>query len=384
MATISYTGTGNASEWMTWIELEGIGQLDTTQGNNKAEGLNDLLLGNTYGSSSLKLTQVSGIDNHLGGVDELLATNDYNNVHDYLMFDEDSSKTYEADVVGRATSATFQYTDSQGNTGSVTTNVEVLQVEVASGVYRTFLIPIDADSLDNLGSITSVTFNSFKNLDDSLYFGNRDIVGTVVCFTSGTLIKTVHGELPVEDLHIGTMVLTLDEGYQPIRWIGSNRLSPSNLEHLPNLRPIRIRAGALGDNQPAQDLMVSPQHRVLIRSNVARRMFGEREVFVAAKQLLALEGIEVAEDVRDVTYWHFMFDTHQVVFSNGAATESLFTGPEALKAVSPGAREEILTIFPDLAVNPKAGTPPARLLIPGRPARKLAERIARNAKSLVS
>lgn len=202
------------------------------------------------------------------------------------------------------------------------------------------------------------------------------------CFASGTRIKTRGGEVPVEQLLVGQDVLTLDDGFMPVRWIGARRVGAEELTAVPALRPIRIAAGALGENQPEQDLLVSPQHRVLVRSRVAERMFGAREVLMAAKHLLGLDGVAVAEDLAEVTYWHFLFDQHQVVFSNGAPTESLFTGPEALKSVTPEAREEILALFPELA----DGVPglPARMLVPGRPARRFAERVKRNGKALVA
>ncbi|MBU2935678.1 Hint domain-containing protein [Pacificibacter marinus] len=206
----------------------------------------------------------------------------------------------------------------------------------------------------------------------------------VVCFASGTLIKTCEGEIAVEDLKVGDKVLTLDDGYQPIRWIGMRKLSAQDLTENPKLRPIRIRAGALGNDMPTQDLTVSPQHRVLANSKIAERMFGVNEVLVGAKHLIELDGVEVAEDMAEVTYVHFLFEEHQIVFSNGARTESLYTGAEALKSISPKAREEIYAIFPGLQADPDAGTDAVRLLVPGRQARKLAERSARNDKRIFS
>ena len=71
-------------------------------------------------------------------------------------------------------------------------------------------------------------------------------------------------------------------------------------------------------------------------------MFGTDEVLVAAKQLLQIDGIDVADDLDEVVYVHFIFDRHEIVYANGAESESLYTGPEALKTLSPQAREEIL------------------------------------------
>ncbi|WP_394178294.1 Hint domain-containing protein [Yoonia maritima] len=84
----------------------------------------------------------------------------------------------------------------------------------------------------------------------------------MTCFTQGTLIKTISGEVPIEELEQGDLVLTADAGYQPLRWIGRKEVSASRLDKQPNLRPVCISKGALGTDMPSTDLVVSPQHRV--------------------------------------------------------------------------------------------------------------------------
>ena len=123
------------------------------------------------------------------------------------------------------------------------------------------------------------------------------------------------------------LVWTKDDRYQPVRWIGTRQMSKTDLEEHANVRPILIKVGALGQNMPERDLTVSPHHRILVNSKLARRLHG----------------------AECVTYVHFLFDRHQIVESEGAETESLFTGPEALKTVDSAARVEILHLFPELA-----------------------------------
>ena len=137
----------------------------------------------------------------------------------------------------------------------------------------------------------------------------------------------------------------------------------------------------MGTNQPDSDLVVSPQHRMLVRSRIALRMFGTDEVLVAAKQLLSIEGVDVAEDLDEIVYVHFLFDDHQIVYANGAEAESLLVGPEALKSVGVSARSEILALFPELAERPVT---PSRFLPTGRMGRKLVERHIENQKPLVN
>lgn len=205
----------------------------------------------------------------------------------------------------------------------------------------------------------------------------------IPCFTSGTMILTDRGEVAIDDLRVGDLVMTCDNGLQPIRWIGSRKLGVPMLILRPNLRPIRIKAGALGENTPATDLIVSPQHRILVRSRIAQRMFGTCEVLVAAKQLLVLDGVDIAEAADGVEYFHMLFDRHEVVFSNGAETESLYTGPEALKSVGPAAQEEIFSLFPALR-DADTVCEGARILASGRQARKLAMRHKQHGRPLIA
>jgi Ca2+-binding RTX toxin-like protein len=178
-----------------------------------------------------------------------------------------------------------------------------------------------------------------------------DLNVNVLCFVSGTLIKTQRGDVTIEDLTVGDLVYTMDNGYRPIRWIGNRIVDETELTLRPKLKPVYIRAGALGNNTPEIDLKVSPQHRVFVRSKIAMRMFGTREILIPAIKLVELDGIYQLRDCTDVTYWHVMFDAHEIVLSNGALTESLFTGPEALLGISLDAHKEITALFPQVVAS---------------------------------
>ena len=200
-----------------------------------------------------------------------------------------------------------------------------------------------------------------------------------VCLTAGTLVETPLGDIAVEALSPGMVVTTLGGEQQIIRWVGRKQLSWSSLRSSPKLRPIRILAGALGDGYPRRDLLVSRQHRILVRSKIAERMFGVNEVLVAAIRLTELPGVFVDERVRSVEYVHLLFDQHEVILAEGTPTESLFTGPEALKSVGDAAREEILAIFPEVAAldyDPK----PAAPIPSGKLQKQLVSRHAKNAQ----
>ncbi|MFL9503646.1 Hint domain-containing protein (plasmid) [Rhodopseudomonas palustris] len=262
-----------------------------------------------------------------------------------------------------------------GGAGSDTLTLDWSPAEKAS-----FLASKPGWTIDPSGNIR----NDLGVIQTNFTYGNLDFEQwesiKVICFAAGTLIETKAGPMAIEDLEAGDLVETADEGYRPLRWIGSRKLRVVDLEANPKLRPIRIRAGAIGRGLPERDLVVSPQHRILVRSKVAQRMFETPEVLVAAKQLLALDGIDIAEDVKEVEYFHMLFDRHQVVFAEGALSESLYTGPEALKSLLPEAVAEIMAIMPELLTLDTDALPvPARKLPSGKLARKLASRHHDNA-----
>lgn len=201
----------------------------------------------------------------------------------------------------------------------------------------------------------------------------------VPCFTRGTPIMTPSGEKLVEALAKGDLVSTLDAGPQPILWIGHRRLSAADLEVYPHLRAICIPKGALGGDCPRIPLVVSPQHRVLVRSRIIARMFEEDEVLVAAKHLVGTGGVHILEDGHDVEYWHLMLPDHQVIYSAGALTESLYAGAQALRCIGDAGRRELLEIMPHLDVT---NFPPARTFANGRMGRTLAVRHEKNNMAL--
>jgi len=212
----------------------------------------------------------------------------------------------------------------------------------------------------------------------------------VVCFARGTRIMTPFGDIPIEELERGDMVKTLDNGMKPIRWIGHRKLSADDLAKAPAMRPILIKARSIGGGLPKTDLVVSPQHRVMIRSRIAKRMFGKEEVLIAAKHLLAIPGVSVIEECDGVEYWHFLFDQHEVVFAESMPAESLYTGKEALRTLSEESRKEIFTLFPELANldHDKLGVDcpspmGARIFPKGPEARELAKRHVKNDQALL-
>lgn len=248
--------------------------------------------------------------------------------------------------------------------GTVITDTNFGVINVVDGVGYTL-----SSGTFTLPSGITVTYSAFEN-------GSG-----VPCFTRDTHILTQDGMKAIQALRIGDMVPTMGCDPQPIRWIGRRQFDRAALLVNPRLLPVRILAGALGEGLPHRDLLVSRQHRMLVQSRIAERMFGTTEVLIPAIKLTSLPGIYIDEAVQSVEYFHLLFDRHHVIFAEDAPTESLFTGVEALKSLGSEARQEIFEIFPELIEN--HGENPARFIPCGRQQSHLIQRHLKNNKPLL-
>ncbi|PSL17899.1 Ca2+-binding RTX toxin-like protein [Shimia abyssi] len=238
-----------------------------------------------------------------------------------------------------------------GNEGGVDfDSIYLLDVAERVNPGGTTRVEFDADNPEN-GTITFVDADGndtgvtrFLNIEN---IAQEPDGPTIVCFTPGTRILTPMGEVPVEQLQPGDKVVTRDNGLQELRWTGSKRLSGKELMARPQLRPILIKQGALGPNQPERDMMVSPSHRMLLVSQQAELLFDEREVLVAAKHLTHLDGVQQIDTV-GVDYIHIMCESHEVVLADGAWSESFQPGEYSINGIDNDQREEIYSLFPEL------------------------------------
>lgn len=174
----------------------------------------------------------------------------------------------------------------------------------------------------------------------------------VICFTPGTLIATPQGPRRVEDLREGDWVQTRDNGAQEIHWIGSRRISGARLFVVPKLRPVRIRAGALGIDRPEKELLVSPEHRMLLRGRHVQALFNTPEVLVAARDLINGRTIAPDSAVKEVTYIHLLLGSHQVLWANGVESESFHPASASMSALDTQDRIRLTRHLPNLERDP--------------------------------
>ena len=196
-----------------------------------------------------------------------------------------------------------------------------------------------------------------SNNGDSLYDS------FIPCFTAGALIATVTGEQAVETLKVGDRIITRDNGFQEIRWIGHCTVDAQSQRRDHKKRPVTIRKDAFGPGLPHRDMAFSPNHRMLLSEPEVALLYSEPEVLAAAKDLLSRPGIERSE-VADVTYVHILFDHHEAVLSNGIWSESFLPGDYTMGALQFAQHQEIISLFPELKADatPTAFAPARRIL----------------------
>lgn len=292
--------------------------------------------------SSKEIGDVNGV-NGAGEIGDLVLDNPDNG----LAFDPDPDTWVKVDGVWHTFDVKFfglvdhnnpdlyDFTDTGGPNFNITT---LVQIELDDGSLL-FFFPE--------GSFDLATMDLFPNGGVPMdYTGIDPNEPPAICFVNGTHIATGNSEVAVEDFNVGDIVMTSDNGSQTISWIGKRSMPGNTPAHL---MPIRIKASALGAGLPKRDLLVSPQHRILVNDWRAELLFGEPEVLVAAKHLVNDDTIRVAADLEEFEYFHILFDSHQTIYSEGLPTESFHPGDMAMNSLSEASRNEILELFPELA-----------------------------------
>jgi hypothetical protein len=298
-----------------------------------------------------------GDGSHLVGLNITLNSASYEEItlkdNDWNVDDNDGgqrlqkAQSFDGVSYGNNTEVEFEYqiTLEDPNTG-IEYQAIALNFDNSSPAYATVEGLVFVDVLPPVGVALTVT-GAAEGPGD---FGQPSIGVdelAVPCFTPGTLIETPAGPRPVETLTAGDVVRTLDNGPQPLTWARQTTLTSLRVGLHPELRPILIRAHALGRNRPARDMKVSPQHRILIDGWRAEMLFAEREVLVAAAHMVDDRMILRCPEVAELTYIHLQCAAHEVLISDGLPTESFNPGPVVVRQMDRAARDELQALFPD-------------------------------------
>jgi hypothetical protein len=190
-------------------------------------------------------------------------------------------------------------------TGQTTEILILVEVDDAGCVAQIYILPL-AELTPRLG----YTLVGIDRENARRKFAE---VGCV-SFSRGTHITMISGEQrAIEDLAVGDMVLTRDDGPQEVRWIGQ-----STVRAVGEFAPIRIKAGTLHNEN---DLLVSPDHRLFVYQRFDALGAGRNEVLVRARHLVNGDTV-LRQSGGFVDYYQLLFDRHQIIFAEGIAAET--------------------------------------------------------------
>lgn len=295
----------------------------------------------------------SGANTSVLGVFQMTITDDDSFLHANEMVDPGSPQNISVAGQNPVTDYSFVFDDVirwRDPGGWRNETVKTFQLVIDNQI-RSFIMNDAGGSIPGMRVGSRIELRSFSNFTTIPY-------SAFPCFVSGTLIETAQGPRPVEALRPGDLIMTMDDGAQPLRWIGASRIPLARLLAEPELAPIRLEAGCMGSGLPRRPLRVSPQHRILLEGWRVELHFGLEAGLAPAKGLLGTPGISQDRPTDAVTYWHLMLDRHQVIFSEGLPTESFYLGETIRDGLPEPQRAEILRLFPDLAESPPVAARP--------------------------
>jgi hypothetical protein len=197
-----------------------------------------------------------------------------------------------------------------------------------------------------------------------------DPVPPPFCFAKGAEIATPSGRRLVEDLRPGDCVLTEDGRSVSIAWIGASIYGRQQATRDDRLRPVHLRANAFGPGLPDRELVVSPQHRIVLEGSACELLFGTNRAFVVARHLPE-PFASMPEPETDVTYFHIFLERHEILVANGMPAESLQPARRMIEALSADARSELTAVIDVLGAEAMLTRPDALPTLNHREARVL-------------
>ena len=224
--------------------------------------------------------------------------------------------------------ATFMSPD-----GQTTDTLVLVEVDAMGHIAQTYLLP--------MARLAPRTNYALVGIDTE---NLRTRIAHLTCarFTRGTHITLASGaQTPIEDLRVGDRILTRNDGIQAIRWIGE-----ATVRAVGDFAPIRIRAGTLNNDR---DLIVSPDHRLFIYQRTDRLGAGRSELLVKARHLVNGETV-IVQDGGFVDYFELLFDTHQIIYAEGIAAESMLIDTRSAPVV-PTEVSALLTAHTDAGLS---------------------------------
>ncbi len=190
-----------------------------------------------------------------------------------------------------------------------------------------------------------------------------EMVGFRGGLVEGANVRTPCGLRRIELVRPGDLIVTRNNGLQPVRMIWQRTVTQQDMNQNGDLAPIRLKPRAVGPMMPQRDLLVAPDHRLLLPGFRVAGMPKDKCVLTEAREIAGTsDAIYVDRSMETVRYFQMVFDCHQVLTANGLPVESFLPCPSNIASLNGEMRDALVQRFPQLRTEPNA-YPPAEFTI---------------------
>ena len=159
-------------------------------------------------------------------------------------------------------------------------------------------------------------------------------------------VRTPCGARRIENVRPGDLIVTRDNGLQPVRVVWSRTVSATDIAADPSLAPIRLKPRAIGPMMPQQDLYVAAQHRVLVPGYRLADIPDTRSCLIAARDIAeASDEAFVDKGVSDMTFYNLVFEDHHAFTANGLPVESYLPSHASVRELDEDVSRDIAALF---------------------------------------
>jgi hypothetical protein len=178
---------------------------------------------------------------------------------------------------------------------------------------------------------------------------------------------TDSGEVPVESLKVGARVPTcIGRRLAEVIWIGHRTVDCRRHPRPSDVQPIRIVRNAFAPGVPHCDVLLSPDHALLID-----------DVLIPVRHLVNGTTI-LRQDTGIVEYWHIELRQHDVILAAGLPAESFLDTGNRTSFINAG---RVITAHPEFGRWTWEGEGCAPLVVAGPRLAKARQKLARIART---
>lgn len=178
-------------------------------------------------------------------------------------------------------------------------------------------------------------------------------------------VRTPCGARRIENVRPGDLIVTRDNGLQPVLMVWKRTVTETDMAADPSLAPIRLKTRAVGPMMPQQDLLVARAHRILVPGYRLADFPDDRSWLIAARDIVeASDAAFVDKSISELTYYNLVFEDHQAFAANSLPVESFLPSPSVIDRLDEATSRDIAALFATGEAESKRSFPAPRYVEP--------------------